>query len=713
VLLARVERLSEAAQLVVRVAAVSGREAPHGRLRAVAGLDDAALEEALREAVQHHILVVVGDWAVYSFRHALLREAVYGDLLPGERVRLHAAYAKQLVAEQGTRGAAAALAHHSMESHAMPQALSASVVAAEEAERLGAPAESLRHLERALWLWDAVPEADRPSDVDELTLLRRAHWVAGTSGEPERAIAYARSAVKLADQTTDPEMRARLRRRLAQALYILDGREAESRDVIEEAWTLVADRPASHVRAWVLAVYATILRGAGRIDAARERAELAVRDARAVSAAAAEADALTTLAVLEEGAGRVTQARERLIEARGKAVEANALSVELRTWYMLALSHYEQGELEATWRVLDAGAERAKATGMTWSTYGLEVRILQVITRYVGGDWAGSEAAAEPPGHRVSSTVSARLAAVGAPVVVARGRFAEAERLVNDLRAEQHRDLQIALVIGGAGAELASWRGRPERAVEWVREALESVAAAGGGWLLSGLRLAALGVAAHADVVARAAVRRDGEVVQAAQEQGVLLAEHARKTADLGTPRTGTLGPEGRAWLARAEAEASRLRGPGDAALWRTAVDAFGYGAEYEQAVCRWRLAEALLGEDRRDEAAVELRAVDEVTERLGARPLRDAIRRLAKRGRIPLGEAAVLRDSVDPFTPRERTVLALVALGRTNRQVGDELFISEKTVSVHLTRIMAKLGATRRAEAVAIALERGLLTAE
>jgi DNA-binding NarL/FixJ family response regulator len=67
-------------------------------------------------------------------------------------------------------------------------------------------------------------------------------------------------------------------------------------------------------------------------------------------------------------------------------------------------------------------------------------------------------------------------------------------------------------------------------------------------------------------------------------------------------------------------------------------------------------------------------------------------------------------REALDPFTPRERSVLRLVALGRTNRQVGDELFISEKTVSVHLSRIMAKLGATRRAEAVAIAYDRGLL---
>jgi DNA-binding NarL/FixJ family response regulator len=130
----------------------------------------------------------------------------------------------------------------------------------------------------------------------------------------------------------------------------------------------------------------------------------------------------------------------------------------------------------------------------------------------------------------------------------------------------------------------------------------------------------------------------------------------------------------------------------------------------YEQAVCRWRLGEALLAAERRDEAAVALRAADEVAARLDARPLREALRKLARRGRVQLGDEPAPREQLDPFTPRERSVLRLVALGRTNRQVGDELFISEKTVSVHLSRIMAKLGATRRAEAVAIAMDRGLL---
>jgi DNA-binding NarL/FixJ family response regulator len=139
-------------------------------------------------------------------------------------------------------------------------------------------------------------------------------------------------------------------------------------------------------------------------------------------------------------------------------------------------------------------------------------------------------------------------------------------------------------------------------------------------------------------------------------------------------------------------------------------VEAFSYGAAYEQAICRWRLGEALLGAERRDEATAVLRSADEVAARLDAKPLRDALRKLARRGRIALTDGVEPRETLDPFTPRERSVLRLVALGRTNRQVGDELFISEKTVSVHLSRIMAKLGANRRAEAVAIAYDRGLL---
>jgi predicted ATPase/DNA-binding CsgD family transcriptional regulator len=712
VLLARVERLSEAAQRVVRVASVAGRRAPHGRLLAVSGLSEPELEEALREAVQHHVLVAKKDqWMdVYAFRHALLREAVYGDLLPGERVRLHATYARVLAGEQGQRGAASALAHHSMESHALPQALAASVVAAKEAEDGGAPAEALEHLERALKLWDAVPPADRPADLDEVTLLRRASFTAGSSGEPERAVSFARSAVQLADQAGDRRVAAMMRRRLASALFVVEGREEEARQVIERAWQIAEDLPSDSEKAWILAVYALILRSQDQPDESRKFAEMAVREARACGEMGVVADALITLGALDVTNGREAASAERLREAIRIAREDGALSVELRARYYLAINVYEAGDLDEAVRIIEEGVERARDTGLTWSTYGFELRAIKVIVRHARGDWDESEAAAEPPGMRVSSTVAARLAAVGSYVMVSRGRLAEAARLAAELRSEWHRDFQIFAAMSVAGAELALWQGRPEEGVKLVREGLDWAQRVGGQWMLVNIRLGALGVTLYAECAERAARRKDDEERRTLVEEGLRVADLVRKTARYGRPRTGTLGPEGTAWLARAEAEESRLRGASDPALWQKAVKGFSYGAVYEQAVCRWRLGEALLGAERRDEAAEALKAADEVASRLDARPLRDALRKLARRGRIALSGGQAPREALDPFTPRERTVLRLVALGRTNRQVGDELFISEKTVSVHLSRIMAKLGATRRAEAVAIAYDRGLL---
>ncbi|MFI9009803.1 AAA family ATPase [Actinosynnema sp. NPDC053489] len=705
VLLTRIERLSPDGQRVVRVASVGGRSVRHDLLRDVAGMDDVALDAALREAVQNHVLLV--DRAeVYAFRHALLRETVYNDLLPGERVRLHAAYADRL-ASSDHRGAAAALAHHSLESHDLARALRASVDAGQEAQAAGAPAESLRHLEQALKLWHAVPAAQRPPGLTELSLLRGASWAAGTAGQPERAIAFARTGTTAVDET-DPEGAAEMWRRFAQALQVVDGTDDEKYHAVEEAWWLVRDRPASPARAWVLAVWAASLRNDRKYAEARRRAEMAVADGRAAGADSAVADALTTLGLLEEPDGEVRRAREHLTAAVACAMEADAVNTELRARYFLGLHHYDLGELAEAGRVFDEGVARAKATGLTWSSFGLELRILQVLTRYYRGEWDGAATAAEPPGLRVSSTVSARLAAAGTHVAVSRGEFEQAERMIRELRADWHRDLQIALITGGTGAELALWRGRPELAVDRVRDAI-SWSRKEGEWVLAGIRLAALGVAGQAELAARARRRKDGAAEEEAVRAGRELAEYARTTAELGLPRSGELGPEGRAWLLRAAAEESRLTGPGDPARWRRAVDGFGFGAVFEQAVCRWRLAEALLGADRRDEAAVELRLAGAVADELGATPLREALDLVARRARVALREVDP-RDRVDPFTPRERSVLELVALGRTNRQVGEELYISEKTVSVHLSRIMAKLGASRRAEAVATALDRGLL---
>ncbi|WP_327083435.1 helix-turn-helix transcriptional regulator [Streptoalloteichus hindustanus] len=716
VLLARTERLSPLTQRVVRLASVAGRMVCHHRLRALAGLGDAELDEALREAVTHHVLVLGDSGEDYRFRHSLLREAVYADLLPGERARWHAAYAGLLAGEEGVRGVAAELAHHSMESHDLPTALAASVRAADEAARGCAPAEALRHLERALKLWGAVPDPAEVAGADEVTLLRRAAYFAGVSGEPERALALVRSAIAMTDERSEPELAADLRRRYAQELLgSPEPRLADAVEMIERAWELVGDRPASPSRAWVLAVRARVLCSRYHDDdgAARPVAEAAVLDARASGTTGAEMDALITLAVLDQCRGDIDAACDRLVVARTRAAETGAWSVELRAWFNLAANRYEQGRVAEAAGILEQAVRRVESIGMAWSNYGLELRRLLVVARYALGDWDASAAAAELEPGSVPGTVDARVAASALDVRVARGEFEAAAESLRVLRPMAPGDLHVASSTGACGVEMALWCDRPKeaarRAVEALRQvdALEENAAAG-------LRLAALGVTAYAELARRARQRRDCAGERAAVAAGEeMMARLRGLTTDL-RPRIGRLGPEGQAWVARAEADFGRLHGADRPEAWQRAVELFGEYNGYLQAVARWRWADASLAAGDRERAVEQLRLAVDVADELGAAPLADAVRALARRARISLAapgaEVVEPRQILDPLTPRERSVLGLVALGRTNRQIGDELYISEKTVSVHLSRVMAKLGATSRTEAVALAYDRDLL---
>src|SRR5205085_80338 len=132
---------SDDARQVVRVAAVGGRRVTHDMLEAVAELPGPRLDDALRDAIDAHVLQLTSSGRGYTFRHALLAEAVYDDLLPGERVRLHAAYAAVLAAR--TDGRAAELARHARASHDLPTAYTASVAAGDEAMALALTSEAV------------------------------------------------------------------------------------------------------------------------------------------------------------------------------------------------------------------------------------------------------------------------------------------------------------------------------------------------------------------------------------------------------------------------------------------------------------------------------------------------------------------------------------------------------------------------------------------
>ncbi|MDQ0380115.1 DNA-binding CsgD family transcriptional regulator/tetratricopeptide (TPR) repeat protein [Amycolatopsis thermophila] len=712
VLLARLERLSPEARRVVRTISAAGDSVAHAALAEVTGLDELELDEALREAVHHHVLVI--ERGAYTFRHALLQEAVYADLLPGERVRMHGAYAARIERTPQGRGHDAKLAYHSLRSRDLTTALPALLRAAEEAERLGAPGAALRHIEQALEIWDAVPEAERPADVGELKLLQEASYFAATSGEPERAIAYGRSAVQNLGPDVPAEKAAKAWRRLAEVLLNAEGTLDEARAAINRAWELVAEGEPSKTRAWVLATRAAILRNAGQYEDSSWNAHTAVADARAVGATGAEAAALVTLGALADSAGEPEEARERLREAERKAVESGSLNVGLRAVCFLAFSHEDLGEYGAAMEIYQRGIERAEQTGLTWSIYGLEMRARHLTLRYLTGDWPAM-ASTNAPARGVSSVLAARMTAAWLPFAVARGRVATAEKYLEELRPHWRAEPLTAIVSGATGAELAFWQGEYQQALAWVHKVTDFLLAFDEGYLLATVRLGALGVEAAASWAATARRRGDEGLAAQAAAAGRKLIEHVRHAGAHGKPRARTLGPEGRAWLARAEAAASGLDGPADPSLWAVAVAAFDYGAVYEQAVCRWHHAEALLASHGdAGLAAKELLAAHEVAERLRAEPLRDAVREVARRARVDLPGVAPEprpRPVVDPLTGRERAVLERVALGRTNKQVGEELYISEKTVSVHLSRVMAKLGASRRAEAVAIAYDRGLLT--
>jgi DNA-binding CsgD family transcriptional regulator len=265
----------------------------------------------------------------------------------------------------------------------------------------------------------------------------------------------------------------------------------------------------------------------------------------------------------------------------------------------------------------------------------------------------------------------------------------------------------------GPKADALTWLGDTDGALDTVEECMASFRRIGRPLAMASLVMCAYGLAALADSTARPGTSRVAtEAAARARARGEALLAHAEEVAAHGPTRLNTIGPEGRAWHLRVRAEATRLAGASDVEAWRAAHGAFdGYGHAYESARSGWRLAEAFLavgdGRADRDEAVALLRDGRQVADRLGARPLRDAIDVLARRHRLDVG-AGVATQSV--LTPREEEVMRLVAAGLTNREIGAQLYISEKTASVHVSNVLGKLGASGRAEAVAVAHRRGLL---
>ena len=705
VLRARIEALPGPAQQLLKVAAVAGRRVPHQLLVAAADRPEHEIEAGLRDAIAGQVMVADPVTETYRFRHALLQEAVYGDLLPGERIRLHGTYAR-LLAESGPP---AELAHHALASHDLPGALDALVRAALDAIAVSAPAEALSHLAQAIELWERVPDAAAVTGYDRPALLLKAAAAAGNSGEFRRAVGLAQEAVAGIDPDHDARRAALAHERLGEHQYQLGTMVDEMLATFRRAVELVPGHPPTGLRARVTAGLARALAGARRYEEARKWCDEALAAARTAEAAEEETHALITLAILEVRFDNADVARSLLREARARAATVGDRVQELRAHYSLAMVELDVGDLEAACEALEEAVAQAERTGLAWSQYGINSGALRSFAYYAAGKWDDAERIAADLDDRMSRAATQSAAALF--VEVARGRAHAAERL-DRLEPLWKDDDWVAYLAGGCATDLALWQADLDRARAHVQRTLRSLDAADEAWELSAIWPATLGLAVEAEAAERARVAGDDAAEAEANAAGEALLKRCRIAVHQARSAGRQIGPEARAWLARAEAEWARLEGRSDPDLWTTAAEAFGYGYVYEEARCRWRLAEALLAVGRRDEAGEQARSAHAIASRLGAEPLREEVEVLVRRGRLDVPGVA-RRQGPAGLTARELEVLRLVAEGRSNQQIAEALFISRKTASVHVSHILAKLGVHTRVEAAAAAHRLGLNSAE
>jgi DNA-binding CsgD family transcriptional regulator len=731
-LLVRVEALPQDAQQIARIIAEGGSTVEYRLLAAVAGLPEDDLIEALRAAVGANLLLPTPAGDGYRFRHSLVREAVADDLLPGERSRLNRRYAEALQADPTLVPAderVMRLASYWYHAHDPARALPAVLDASRTARSRHAYSEQLRLLERAMELWDSTPEAVRatlrPVDYAEaypppppaphartpdghdpaatplryLDLMAEAAVAGRRCGERERALKITKRALRLLADEDDPLRAAWFwvqRSRLVFAVGRGSGREE-----LATAQELVRGLPPSEVHAEILTHIANWSMVHAPGPDAYAAAERALEYARMVGARQTELNAHQVLGILMVEAGHVEPGLRELHRVKERALAEDIPSVTLNVYVNLP------SELEAVGRSLEALPILEE--GIVFAArHGLPdaeacVRINHTESLFALGRWDEAEGTCAVAGRigQGSATRGAH-AARRAELALHRGDLAEATRLLDTARgffaahepAPQH-DLpltRIAVAVAAAEDRLPEARSHLVRVLD-------------GGFPPGTQRYA------WPLLVTAAAVEGDARARPAADEGRAALLARIRTTAK----RLTTAVPVWHAHALWLRAELLRAEGHSAPAAWSEAVTAFeALERPYDLARTRCRLAEALLatgGDDERDRAAELLRLAHAVAAHLGARPLTDAVALLARRARLTLLPAPRQHPAApaDPaqalgLTSRERDVLRLVSAGRTNRQIAEELFISPKTASVHVSNILGKLGVSGRVEAAAVA---------
>lgn len=716
-LLARVDTLSDQAQRLLRAAAVVGRDVDAELLSRASDLPTDALEPALREATAEHIVVRApgADRERYVFRHALMQETLYDETLPTERARLHGLVAETLSADSALAGGradrlAGELAQHWMLAHRWDEALATSVLAADEAADSYAFPEELTHLERALGVWTRAADSAGRHGASQAEIAERAARAADRIGDPRRAASLLEFALTTVQADDSPLLAGRLHTALSDQLYCI-GQVRQADAALSRALRLIPADPPSKERVEALSVATrwrqwTALAG----SLAADGLEL-LSTAQRLGEKRVEGNARVLLASVIGPAGDPDGALAQLAVAQ-------EIGEELQDPDLITSALHDRGHVfdgtgrfeEAARTFLD-GAARAGELGVGRSIgQGMENDAAEALRQL--GRWEEADAILRTmldTMERFGVYASAMRHCVPAHLYVGMGRFDEAERHL-DAADEEARHGQVSGVLGhiySTRAELAVWRAQWDDARSAVTEGLERIGETDDlRWVAT---IATVGLRAEAERAASARARgRAAEVAEATS-----LAERLLGVVRAGAAKALAAGwTEATAHLALAEAEWRNVCGDPDPALWQHAASQWAErGQPYPQAYALFRAAQALR-RTRADRAAVR-EAVSEAFEiaaRIGATPLADAIATLARGARITLPEGKTSGKNHDGLTAREREVLALLTDGRTNREIGEALYISESTAGVHVSNILGKLGVSNRVEAAAVAVRLGLV---
>lgn len=724
-LLARVGALSTASRDLLRVVAIAGQSARHDVLATVTRMEQPEIAAALREATDRHLLLA-GDNEVMQFRHNLVREAVHDELLPGERLGLHAAVAAAVGALHGgaemDAAVASELAHHWYEARDSGHALPALLRAGRAAERVFAFGNAFAQFHLALSLWP--PTTTMIDGMTRQDLRLRTAEAAARTGAYDRAIALVQTALD-EDATLEPDaMRTgALLERLA-VYHLGSGNPDAAQPVALRALDLLPVDPPSVARAQVQGILAHALGLQCHFDESDRFAEEALASARLAGSAEAEIRALACIgrnaAAVGDSESGVRTLREALRLARSVADVSGAAEVSIE----LALALHWAGDLDAACEV----ADEAIAESARWGAegFGIALRAIRGLSAFRLGRWAEADAWIAGALER---------GAVGSPGVLAHGAQALLDLGRGQLdSAAEHLEI-VLLMCQNFTATAYGWtdlyssiallsiaRGQPSEAIDSVRESLARSAQPERDVHMRVCHRLAIRAAADLAEIARPLGDAAGleEALAIGREFDARLEDHAVIVRAL--PGGGD--PHLALDVAISKAEASRVIGRSSAGAWATAAAAADeLQHPHDAAYCRFREAEALLL-SRGSRAAAQTAATEayRVARDLGAAPLQREVERLAARSRLELERRPAASDETpgvspvghpSPFrlTAREQDVLERLTVGQTNREIATDLFISEKTASVHVSNIKSKLGANGRAEIAAIAVRLGLVS--